>query len=52
MATSMLVTDVGDKCVGGNFKMLMTVLVISVTNMIYLLTLALGANIQKMSPRS
>ena len=32
--------------------MLVTVLAISVTNILYLLTLALGTNIQKMSPRS
>ena len=46
-ATSMLVTDAGD-----NFKMLVTVLTISVTNILYVLTLALDTNIQKMSPRS
>ena len=40
------------KCVGDNFKMLVTVLAISVTNILYLLTLAFGTNIQKMSPRS
>ena len=44
----MLVT----KCVGENFKMLVTVLVISVTNILYLLKLALSTNIQKMSPIS
>ena len=44
----MLVT----KCVGDNFKMLVTVLAISVTNILYLLTVALGTNMQKMSPRS
>ena len=47
-ATSMLET----KCVGDNFKILVTVLAISVTNILYLLTLALGNNIQRMSPRS
>ena len=40
------------KCVGDNFKMLVMVLTISVTNILYLLTLASGTNIQKMSPRS
>ena len=44
----MLVT----KCVGENFKMLVTVLAISVTNILYLLKLALSTNIQKMSPIS
>ena len=34
-----------------NFKMLLTVLAILVTNILYHLTLALGINIQKMSPR-
>ena len=47
-ATSMLET----KCVGDNFKMLVTVLAILVTNILYLLALASGINIQKMSPRS
>jgi len=40
------------KCVGANFKMLVTVWTISVTKILYLLTLALCTNIQKMSPRS
>ena len=40
------------KCVGDTFEMLVTVLAISVTNILYLLTLALGTNIQKMSSRS
>ena len=31
-ATSMLVTDVGDECVGDNCEMLVTVLTVSVTN--------------------
>ena len=35
------------KCVGDNFKMLVTVLAILVTNILYLLTLASGTNIQK-----
>ena len=38
--------------VGENFKMLVTVLAISVTNILYLLTIALDTNIQKMPPRS
>ena len=40
------------KCVGDNFKMLVTVFAISFTHILYLLTLASGTNIQKMSPRS
>ena len=40
------------KCVGDNLMMLVTVLAISVTKILYLLTLAAGTNIQKMSPRS
>ena len=40
------------KCVGINFKMLVTVLAILVTNIHYLFTLASGTNIQKMSPTS
>ncbi len=39
--TSMLVT----KCVGDNFKMLVTVLAFLVTNIYYLFTLASGTNI-------
>ena len=50
-ATSMLVTDAGDE-IGNNLKMLVTVLAISVTNILYLLTLALGTEIQKISPGS
>jgi len=44
----MLVT----KWVGYQFKMLVTVWAILVTNILYLLTWASGTNIQKMSPRS
>ena len=44
MITSMLET----KCVGDNYKMLVTVLAILVTNIHYLL----GTNIEKMSPTS
>ena len=40
------------KCVGDNFKMLVTVLAFLVTNIHYLFTLASGTNIQKMSPTS
>ena len=40
------------KCVGDNFKMLVTLLAILVTNIRYLLTLGSGTNFQKMSPRS
>jgi len=39
------------KCVGDNFKMLVTIWAISVTNIIYLLTLALGTDTQKMLPK-
>ena len=39
-------------CVGDNFKMLVTVLTISVTIIYYLFTFESGANIQKMSPAS
>ena len=39
-------------CVGDNYKMLVTVLAILVTNIHYLFTLASGTNIQKMSPTS
>ena len=35
------------KCVGENFEMLVTVLAIFVTNILYLLTLESGANIEK-----
>ena len=38
------------RCIGNNFKMWVTVSAILVTNILYLLTLASGANIQKMSP--
>ena len=38
------------KCVDDNLKMLVTVLAISVTNILYFITLASGTNIQKMSP--
>ena len=48
-ATSILVTDVGDESVGDNLEMLMTVLAVFV-NILYLLTLASGTNIQKMLP--
>ena len=44
----MLVTE----CVGENYKMLVTVLAVLVTNIYYLFTLASGTNIQKMSPTS
>ena len=49
--------DVGDisslmKYVGDNFEMLVTVLADFVTNILYLLALASGTNIQKMSPIS
>ena len=47
-AASMLVT----KCVGDNLEMLVTVSAIFVSNIFYLLTLASGSNIQKMSPIS
>ena len=40
------------KCVGDKIKMLVTVSAISVTNIHYLLTLAFGSNIQKMSPQA
>ena len=40
------------KSVGGNFEKLVTVLAVFVTNILYLLTLASGTNIQKMSPIS
>ena len=50
--TSMLVTDpsrmLGTNCVGDNFEMLVTVLTIFVFNILYLLTLVLWTNIQKM----
>ena len=38
--------------VGDNFEMLVTVLTVFVTNILYLLTLASGNNIQKFSPIS
>ena len=41
----MLVTDVGDEMFGDNFKMLVTVLAILVTNILYRLTLVSGTNI-------
>ena len=40
------------KCVGDNYKMLLTLLAISVTNIRYLLTLSSGTNIQEMSSTS
>ena len=40
------------KCVGDNFEMLVTVLPVFVTNILYLLTLASGPNIQKKFPIS
>ena len=46
----MLVTET--KYVGDNFKMLVTILAILVTKIFYLLTLASGTIIQKMSPIS
>ena len=42
--------DVGDESVGDNYKMLVTVLTVLVTNIHYFYTLAPGINIQKMSP--
>ena len=48
----MLVTDVGEKCFGDNFKMLVTVLTILAINIHYLFTLSSGTNIQKISPIS
>ena len=39
------------KCVGDTFEMLVTVLVVFVTNILYLLTSASSTNSQKMSPR-
>jgi len=52
-ATVMLVTVWSRSLkVGYNFKMLVTVLVILVTNILYLSTLATWTNIKKMSPRS
>ena len=44
----MLVT----KCVGDNFEMLVTVLIVFVANILYLSTLSWGTKIQKMSPIS
>ena len=46
MATSMLVTNVGDECVAENFKILVTVLTVFVTNIMYLLIKASGINIE------
>ena len=46
--TSMLET----KCVGDNYKMLVTVLAILITNIHYPFALASGTNIQKISPTS
>ena len=40
------------KCVGDNFEMLVTVSAVFVISLLYLLTLASGTNIQKMSPIS
>ena len=40
------------KCVGDNFKMLVTALAFFVIKILYLLAKASGTNIQKMSPRS
>ena len=51
----MLVTDVGDEMRWWHFQDVgdsHVGLAISVTSILYLLTLALGTNIQKMSPRS
>ena len=47
-ATSMLET----KCVGDNNKLLVTVLIILITNIHCLFKLASGSNIQKTSPTS
>ena len=48
----MLMTDVGDEMCGDNFEMLVTVLTIFVTNILYVLALTPGINIQKLSPTS
>ena len=50
--TSMLVMDVGDEMFGDYFEMLVTVLAILVTKIHYLFILALGNNIQTVSPTS
>ena len=46
-ATSMMVMYVGDECIRDNFEMLVTVLVVFVTNSLYFLTFASGTNTQQ-----
>ena len=46
-ATSMMVMYVGDECIRDNFEMLVTVLIVFVTNSLYFLTFASGTNTQQ-----
>jgi len=50
--TSMLVTNIGDGCIGDNYMMLVTVLTIFVNSIRYLFTLVSSINFQKLSSTS